>query len=180
MSDDKTPATPEESTPEVVSDPVVPAEAETPAVETPAVEPPASEVPAASAAEAPAAPAAPTAPVPPNPYATSANPYAAAPAAPAVKQGLGLSSFITGLAGLLFFWFPGLGFLASLAAVILGFVGKKKEPQAPGWMWITGVITGFVGILLGLLAAFFLFVVPFLFLSTTVSELGNLGEVYID
>jgi hypothetical protein len=84
----------------------------------------------------------PTPPPPPEP-----TPYGAPVAAP--KQALSLTSFILGLAGLLFSWVPIvgiLGFLASVGAVVTGFLGKSKEPQAPKWMWLIGIIAGFVAI----------------------------------
>jgi len=92
----------------------------------------------------PVAPAAPAAPV-----------YAPAPTG--VKQGLSLTSFILGLAGLVFSWVPFLGFLASLAAIIIGFIAKGKEPAAPHWMWLVGIITGFVAIVISIIVvAFFI------------------------
>jgi nucleoside recognition membrane protein YjiH len=84
----------------------------------------------------------PTPPPPPEP-----TPYGAQVATP--KQSLSLTSFILGLAGLLFSWIPFvgvLGFLASVGAVVTGFLGRAKEPQAPKWMWLIGIIAGFVAI----------------------------------
>jgi hypothetical protein len=89
----------------------------------------------------------PTPPPPPEP-----TPYGAPVAAP--KQSLSLTSFILGLAGLIFSWVPIvgiLGFLASVGAVVTGFLGKAKEPQAPKWMWLIGIIAGFVAIGIGLI-----------------------------
>ena len=40
------------------------------------------------------------------------------------------------------------------AAVVLGFIGKRKEPAAKG-MWLTGIILGFVGIAIALLSLVF-------------------------
>lgn len=94
-----------------------------------------------------------TPPVPPTPE-TPATPAAAAPAgAPAAgpKQGLSLTSFILGIAGIVFSWVPVLGFLASLAAIILGFIARKNEPAAPKWMALVGIILGFVAIVIGLI-----------------------------
>ena len=122
--------------------------------------------PAAPAAEVPAAPAAPAAPEYVAPAATAAPGYTApaAPAAPGqyapaggyapaapVKQTLSLIGFIAGLAGLLFALFGGWGLLFSIAAVVLSMMGKKRELQAPKWMWLTGIITGWVGIALNLI-----------------------------
>lgn len=108
--------------------------------------------------EQPPTPPAAMPPTPPEqpapPPAASPPAYATAPAA-GPKQGLSLTSFILGLAGLVFSWAPGFGFLVALAAVILGFLGKSKEPQAPRWMWLVGIITGFVGIFFALVILIF-------------------------
>lgn len=95
-------------------------------------------------------------PTPPNTAYTAqpaGSPYASQPVGtPGPKQGLSLTSFITGIAGLVIFsWIPILGFLVPLAAVIIGFIAKGKEPGAPRWMWLVGIITGFVGIVLGII-----------------------------
>jgi hypothetical protein len=93
-----------------------------------------------------------TPPVPPTPETPATPPAAAAPAGPAgPKQGLSLTSFILGIAGIVFSWVPILGFLASLAAIILGFIGRKNEPAAPKWMALVGIILGFVAIVIGLI-----------------------------
>ncbi|MCU1505551.1 MAG: hypothetical protein QOG18_11 [Microbacteriaceae bacterium] len=87
----------------------------------------------------------PTPPPEPTPYSTPA-------AGP--RQVLSLTSFILGLAGLLFGWIPFvgiLGFLAAVGAVVTGFMGKAKEPQAPKWMWLVGIIAGFAAIAIGLI-----------------------------
>ncbi|MCU1551182.1 MAG: hypothetical protein JWR36_1742 [Glaciihabitans sp.] len=98
----------------------------------------------------------PIAPEPtPPPAAPAAPAYAPAPAA-GPKQALSLTSFILGIAGLVFSWVPFLGFLASLAAIILGFIGRKKEPAAPKWMSLIGIILGFVAIVIGIIVIAFL------------------------
>ena len=80
-----------------------------------------------------------------------ASPYVAPAPGAGPKQGLSLTSFILGLVGLVFSWVPILGFLAAVAAVILGFIAKAKEKQAPKWMWIVGVIAGFVAVVISLI-----------------------------
>jgi len=42
-----------------------------------------------------------------------------------------------------------LGLFIPAAAVVLGFLGKSKEPGAKGF-WLTGIITGFVGLVLAI------------------------------
>ena len=88
------------------------------------------------------------------PAAPAAPAYAPAPVA-GPKQALSLTSFILGLASLVFSWALGFGFLLAVAAVILGFLGKSKEPQAPKWMWLIGIITGFVAIFISLIVLIF-------------------------
>lgn len=111
---------------------------------------------------------APQAPVPPQPYgqqpygqpayqqpayqqpaAYGQQPYGAyqAPGA-AAPQGISIASLICGIAGLL-----GIPFV-SLAAIILGHIGQKNQPYAKG-LWLTGLITGYVGLVFyGLIIAF--------------------------
>jgi hypothetical protein len=92
----------------------------------------------------------------------------------APKQGLSLTSFILGLAGLLFSWIPFFGFLVSLAAVILGFIGKGKEPGAPKWMWLVGVIAGFVGILVSILFIVLVVILPLILFSSVGVNINNI------
>lgn len=87
--------------------------------------------------------------VPAAPPAYAAPAYSAPVAGP--KQTLSLTSFILGLAGIVFSWVPFLGFLASLAAIIIGFIARKREPGAPKWMSLIGIILGFVAIVIGLI-----------------------------
>jgi hypothetical protein len=96
----------------------------------------------------PAAPAPPpvAAPVAPQvaPQTYQPGPYTPAPAGPA--QGLSLTSMILGIAGLVF-----IGPLGSIPAVILGHIGQKSQPWAKGF-WLTGIITGYVGIAISVVA----------------------------
>ncbi|MES2094397.1 MAG: hypothetical protein V4531_11375 [Actinomycetota bacterium] len=88
-------------------------------------------------------------PAPPAPAYAAPNAYAAPASGP--KQTLSLTSFILGIAGLVFSWIPVLGFLASLAAIIIGFIARKREPGAPKWMSLVGIILGFVAIVIGII-----------------------------
>jgi len=99
-----------------------------------------------------------------DPTTPESNPYAA-PAygsstggTPAKSPVLSIISLITGILGVVSGFF-GWGLLFSIAAVVLGHLGKKKEPAARGF-WLTGLITGYVGIainaivlILGIIAA---------------------------
>ena len=76
-----------------------------------------------------------------QPYGQPA-PYGAYAAAP--PKGLSIASLICGIGAVVTIGvLTPLGFLAGLAAVILGFVAKKNQPYAKGF-WLTGIITGFV------------------------------------
>jgi hypothetical protein len=91
-------------------------------------------------------------PVPPQQpaapqYGAPAAPQYGQPYAPAPAQKspiLSILSLIGGIVGIVgsFFYFGG---LFAIAAVILGFLGRSKEPQAKGF-WLTGIILGFVAI----------------------------------
>ncbi|HEV7742073.1 MAG TPA: hypothetical protein VGO65_06605 [Pseudolysinimonas sp.] len=97
-------------------------------------------------------PVPPTPDTPPTPPAASVPP--APPAAPGVagpKQTLSQVGFIAGLVGFVFSWIPVLGFLVSLAAIIISLMAKGREPGAPKWMWIVGLIGGIVGLVVGLI-----------------------------
>lgn len=70
---------------------------------------------------------------------------------------LSIISLIAGIVGILGVWIvfiPIAGSILGLpvpaAAVILGFLGKKKEPAAKG-LWLTGIILGFVALALALI-----------------------------
>lgn len=121
---------------------------------------------------APAPPAspyatAPQAPVPPAPYGQAGYQqpagYGQQPAAygqqpygayqtPTPPQGISIAALITGIAGLI-----GVPF-ASIAGVVLGHIGQKKQPWAKGF-WLTGLITGYVGVAFWALIIIFYFVV---------------------
>lgn len=59
----------------------------------------------------------------------------------------------TGIVGAFLSLFS-LGFLPALAGVITGHIASKRQPQAKP-LWLTGVITGYVGIGLSLLWGIF-------------------------
>lgn len=98
----------------------------------------------------PAAPAYGTAyapgPYAPGPAAPGASPYQSYPAAPAEPKLLSILSMTFGIVGLVF---P----LVSIVAVVLGHMGLRKEKVAGRPFWMTGLITGYIGI------AFFLVVI---------------------
>jgi hypothetical protein len=69
--------------------------------------------------------------------------------APAPPRGLSITSLVLGIVGLCVGWAM-LG-LPSLAAVIFGHIGMKREPAGRG-LAIGGLITGYVGIVIGVIA----------------------------
>lgn len=84
----------------------------------------------------------------PNPYGAGAQqPYAYGAYAPQPPKGLSITSMILGIAGIVF---CGTFALVSIAAVITGHMAARSQPYAKG-MWLTGLITGYVGIAFGLL-----------------------------
>jgi hypothetical protein len=99
----------------------------------------------------------------------------AAPAAPAAKSPvLSIISLITGIVGLLGACCFGAGFLPAVAGIVLGVLGRQKEPKGKG-MAMTGIITGALGALLSVIIWILLAVAPTMlsFLpGTTVSTFG--------
>lgn len=91
----------------------------------------------------------------PGPYPGQPGQY---PGPPAKQPVLSIISMVAGILGIVgfpvVFWIPVIGGVLGLfipaAAVVLGFLGKSREPRAKGF-WLTGIITGFVGLLLAVL-----------------------------
>ncbi|MBO1268033.1 DUF4190 domain-containing protein [Arthrobacter cavernae] len=73
---------------------------------------------------------------------------------PAEPKGLSIAAMICGIVGLVT---GGFLILPQIAAVILGHIGMKKEPAGRGFA-LTGLITGYIGILFGLLWLIFLII----------------------
>ncbi len=120
-----------------------------------------------------------TDPVTPEPTPAASVPpaapvYAPAPAGP--KQALSLTSFITGIASIVFFAVPVLGFLAGLAGLILGIIGKKREPAAPKWMATVGLITGIVGLVINIIWTIVIVILPLLFAASIATIPGTYGN----
>ena len=89
----------------------------------------------------------------------AANPYSAAAGAPAKAPVLSIISLIAGILGFLGAWivvFPVVGSILGLfipaAAVVLGILGMKKEPQASKGLWLTGIILGAVSLAIAIIA----------------------------
>jgi hypothetical protein len=82
----------------------------------------------------------------PNPYAT--NPYAANAPGATKSPVLSIIAMIAGILGLLV-GITGWGLLISVAAVVLGHMGQRREKEAKAF-WLTGIITGYAGVALNL------------------------------
>lgn len=86
---------------------------------------------------------------PPPPASPVGTPSSGVPTG--AKKGLSLTAFILGIASVVLFIFSWFAAVIGLVAVILGFIGRSKEPGAPRWMWLLGIILGFVGIVIGVI-----------------------------
>jgi hypothetical protein len=155
----------------------------TPASDAATPTPEATAPPAAAPEATPAAPAAPPAPPAYGPGAGAEQPYAAPQAAqapygaqpygyqsgPALPKGLSLTAMITGIAGIVL-GFAGWGFLLALAGVIFGHIGQRREPHAKAF-WLTGLITGYVGLALNIIVG--LIVLAAIFVPLILLESGS-------
>jgi uncharacterized SAM-binding protein YcdF (DUF218 family) len=101
-----------------------------------------------------------------QPTPPPSTPYASAPA-PAKSPILSILSLIFGILSVLMGLFPFFSLLPGAAGVILGFLGRRKEPRAKG-MWLTGIITGFVGV-----GIFLIWVLIFIFVGIAASQVSN-------
>jgi hypothetical protein len=99
----------------------------------------------------------PVTPDPATPAAPAAPAYA--PAAAGAKRTLSLVSFILGLVSFVFGWSVIFGLAAGIVAIVLGVQGRTKEPAAPRWMWIVGIIAGALGAITSLIFTILFFVV---------------------
>jgi len=81
-----------------------------------------------------------------TPYAEQPQPYSAGSYASdqAKSPILSILSLVGGVLGLLVGFF-GVGLLFSIAGVVLGHLGRRREPNGKG-MALAGLITGYVGI----------------------------------
>jgi hypothetical protein len=112
----------------------------------------------------------PVAPVPPAAPAP-------APAAAGPKQTLSLVGFIIGCVAFLFGWTVIFGLLAGIAAIIVSNMGRKREPGAPKWMWMVGLIAGIVGAVVSIIVTI-LWVVVIVADATALSSVGSLTGSY--
>ena len=103
----------------------------------------------------PAAPGPPPASEQPPAYAQPA--YAQpTPAAPKTLSLIGMIAGIVGLVGFPVVFIPIVGSIMGLfipaAAIVLGFLGRKREGVPAKPFWLTALITGFVGIAIAVIS----------------------------
>jgi hypothetical protein len=72
---------------------------------------------------------------------------------PGPPSGLSIASMVVGLVSLFLSLF-GSGLLPGIAAVITGHLAARRQPHAKGF-WLTGIITGYVSIGIGLIVVAF-------------------------
>lgn len=109
----------------------------------------------------------------------AANPYATG-GAPAKAPVLSIISLIAGIVGFLGAWIvviPIVGSILGLfipaAAIVLGVLGKKKEPQASKGLWLTGIILGAVSLAIAVIA-----LIIWIILFATAGATGNFDYSY--
>ena len=185
LGDSDTPPIPTPTPHQSVTPPVEPTPAVPPAAAP--VEPPAPSAPPAAPSAPPAysgdLPPAPP-PLPPEGAPAYATPGYTAPAyatpaygtpgayAPARPQGLSIASLICGIAGVIFS-FGGLGLLPSIAGIVTGHLARKRQPWARG-LWLTGMITGYVGLAISIIAGIFI-IIFFVFAASQSRNYGSYG-----
>lgn len=67
------------------------------------------------------------------------------------KKGLAVASFVIGIVSVVLFWTAWFASLLGVVALVLGFIARSRNPGAPRWMWITGIILGFLGLIGGVI-----------------------------
>jgi hypothetical protein len=77
---------------------------------------------------------------------------------------------VTGISGILLS-FVFFGFLPGLAAVVMGHMAQKKQPHGRPF-WLTGLITGYISVAIGLITGIFV-IGAFLLFTAGLSQLDN-------
>lgn len=105
--------------------------------------------------------------------APSTSPGPVGPGEAGTPSGLSIASMVTGISGVLLS-LGGLGLLPALAAVITGHMARTRDPGARPF-WLTGLITGYVGLGLSVVVGLIV-IVAFGAFFLTIS--GTLGRYY--
>jgi hypothetical protein len=90
----------------------------------------------------------------PQPTYGPMNPYPGSPYVPVpTSSGYGVTAMVTGILGVLLFWFPGVGVILAVLGIIFGAIGVQpgRLGSAGRGMAIAGLVLGIVGTLLFLL-----------------------------
>jgi hypothetical protein len=103
--------------------------------------------------------------------APAASPYGPVPVVSTAPRGLSITSLVTGIVGLLLDLF-GFGFLVSLAAVITGHLAQRRQPAERAF-WLTGLITGYIGIGISLIYGVIQVILIIVFFTTGAGYLTN-------
>jgi len=86
-------------------------------------------------------------------------------APPQPSRGLAIAAMVLGIAGILT---AGWGPLVGIAAVVFGHIAQRRQPHARPF-WITGLITGYIGIGIGLLVLTYVLIVVIAAIATASS-----------
>jgi hypothetical protein len=98
---------------------------------------------------------------------------APAPVAAGPKQTLSIVGFVIGLVAFISGWAPIWGLLVGVAAIIVSVLAHKREPAAPKWMWIIGLVGGILGAVTSVI-----FTLIWIFgLIYEASVLGSVGSI---
>lgn len=84
---------------------------------------------------------------------------------------LGIIGMICGIVSVVFFWIYGLGIFPAAAAIVLGFLSRRKETASKGF-WLTALITGFVGLALAIIVIIVV-IVAFTYLAHHSGQYSN-------
>ena len=95
----------------------------------------------------------------PNGFPAAPSPYTSPGAKAQVLSILSLVAGIVAFAGSAIVFIPFVGSILGLpipiAAIVLGFLGRKREPQANRALWLLGIILGAISLLFAVLAIVF-------------------------
>ena len=94
-----------------------------------------------------------------------AAPYGGGPVA-GQKKTLSIIALVAGIVGIVLTIFY-VGILFDIVAVVLGVLGRKREPYAKGF-WMTGLILGIVGIVIS--------IIYFILIAVGISMINN-GQI---
>lgn len=95
--------------------------------------------------------------------------YTPAPVTP--KRTLSIVGMVLGIVSLLGIFVIGLGFLPGIAAIIVSVLARRREPAGRPFS-LTGLITGIVGTVIGLIV-FAIYLVAIIFIASHPGSISN-------